>query len=582
MTIEDLVDFDDFSRALRARGFTELTDVQQAVLSPELAGRDLRISSQTGSGKTVALGFVVAGAFTEKEGEATAPDAPGESKGRAALPRVLVVVPTRELAAQLGEELSWLYGQRRIGLTVVTGGTSVEGDLRALRDRPGMVIGTPGRLVDHLDRGSLGLAGVAEVVLDEADEMLDMGFREELESILGRTPETRRTHLVSATFPPKVRSLANRYQRNAVLVEGKVGAQHQDISHSCVVVAAHQRTDALVNLMLLQPEQRFLVFVRTRLAASGIAGELSNLGLSAGPLSGEMVQRERTRCLADFRAHKLQCVVATDVAARGLDIRGVEKVVHYDLPESREAFTHRSGRTGRAGEKGESIILVPPASRRRVEELFRILELEVSWRSPPTPAKIRKAGRKRLVRKYGAFEEASATDADVGEGAEDKAKSSPAQTSRAPEEYLRIAERLLERRPPEALVAELLHEVDSIGQVAAREIQEVPQQRAPRPHRGAPGRGAPSRGAPGGRGRGSESGYVPFEVSWGSRTGATPPRMLAHACRRGGIHGKQVGAINIEAFRSVINIAADVAEKFEKAVARPDPQNPKVRFRKAV
>ena len=472
MAFEELVGFDDFVHALRAKGFSELTEVQQAVLSPELAGRDLRISSQTGSGKTVAVGFVVGSAFEEKADPA--PASPGESASRAATPRALVVVPTRELAAQLGEELSWLYGRRRVGITVVTGGTAVDRDLRALRERPGMVIGTPGRLVDHLKRGSLELGGVSEVVLDEADEMLDMGFREELENILDRTPAGRRTHLVSATFPPKVKALADRYQRDAVLVEGTVGTQHQDISHSAVVVAAHQRTDALINLLLFQPDHRFLVFVRTRLAAAGVAGELVNLGLSAGPLSGEMAQRERTRCLADFRARKLQCVVATDVAARGLDIRGVQKVVHYDLPESREAFTHRSGRTGRAGEKGESIILVPPRSKRRVEELFRIFKLEAQWRQPPTASKIRKAGRKRLIRKYGAFDETAEPEAA---------------SSATPEEYQQIAERLLERRPAEDLVAELLHEVD-VGSsvlpreiVAAREPTRRDYERAPRGHK---------------------------------------------------------------------------------------------------
>lgn len=561
MEFEELGALPDFANALRARGFSELTEVQRAVLAPELANRDLRISSQTGSGKTVAVGFVVATAFADRA-EGVAVDAASQRSKRTARPRVVIVVPTRELAAQLGEELSWLYGRRHLGLTVVTGGTAITGDLRALSEGPAIVIGTPGRLVDHLNRRSLDLSEVSEVVLDEADEMLDMGFREELESILERTSDRHRTHLVSATFPPKVRALADRYQKDAVLVEGTVTSQHQDISHSAIVVAANQRTDMLINLMLLQPDHRFLVFVRTRVAAAGVAGELASLGLSAGTLSGEMAQRERTRCLADFRARKLQCVVATDVAARGLDIRGVQKIVHYDLPESREAFTHRSGRTGRAGEKGESILLVPPHMRRRIEELFRIVEADAQWRSPPTPAKIRKAGRKRLIRKYGAFDQ--------------EAEGDPASSS-APEEYQRIAARLLERRPPEALVAELLHELGAGTAVEPREIRAVDTQS--RRHEGKSGSSS-EKGSFGGRRQKAEAGFVPFDVSWGSKAGANPQRILAHTCRRGGITGKQVGAINIGAWRSVVHISTDVSDAFEKAVAPRDPQNPQVRFTK--
>jgi len=558
---EELGALPDFAEALRARGFSELTEVQRAVLAPELANRDLRISSQTGSGKTIAIGFVVATAFDEKAESAV--DTGSVGAKRTARPRVLVVVPTRELAAQLGHELSWLYGRRHLGLTVVTGGTAIIGDLRALSEGPAIVIGTPGRLVDHLNRRSLDLSEASEVVLDEADEMLDMGFREELDNILERTPDRRRTHLVSATFPPKVRALADRCQRDAVLVEGTVGTRHQDISHSAIVVAADQRTDILINLMLLQPDHRFLVFVRTRVAAAGVAGELASLGLSAGPLSGEMAQRDRTRCLADFRARKLQCVVATDVAARGLDIRGVQKIVHYDLPESREAFTHRSGRTGRAGEKGESILLVPPHMRRRVEELFRIVKADAQWRSPPTPAKIRKAGRKRLIRKFGAFDLESAGD--------------PASSS-ASEEYQQIAARLLERRPPEALVAELLQELSAGSAVEPREIRAVTY--PPPRHQDRKAGHRSEKGSFGGRPQRAEEGFVPFDVSWGFKAGANPKRILAHTCRRGGINGKQVGAINIGAWRSVVNISTDVCDAFERAVAARDPQNPEVRFTK--
>jgi len=447
--------YEEFHRALRARGFTELTEVQQAVLDTAHSGKDLRISSQTGSGKTVALGFVVADAF---DGTKDDEDASGGGTGRSrtAYPKALVIAPTRELAAQLGQELSWLYGRLHIGIAVVTGGTSVGGDLRALAEGPGLVIGTPGRLVDHLDRGSLDISKLREVVLDEADEMLDMGFRDELKGILDRTPKDRRTHMVSATFPPKVKALADQYQNQSVLVEGTVGSKHLDITHAVIVTPVHQRTSALVNLLLLHPDERFLVFVRTRVAASGVAGELAGLGFAASPLSGEMAQRERTRCLDQFRSRKLQCVVATDVAARGLDIRGVQKVIHYDLPDNREAFTHRSGRTGRAGDKGESIIFVAPRGRRRVEDLFRIIKADAKWRTPPTPEQIKKAARRRLLRRFGAV------DPELG---------AEAAASKAEEEFKVLAEQLLERRPAEAIIADLLAEVGVHGPTSPREIR---------------------------------------------------------------------------------------------------------------
>jgi ATP-dependent RNA helicase DeaD len=610
-----------FKKALLAQGFTELTAVQKAILESDLDDHDLRLCSQTGSGKTVALGLLIGKIFLD--GSA----APFHEDGRSgpASPKILMIAPTRDLAAQLGKELSWLYGSLHVGIAVVTGGTSVARDLRALSAGPEVVVGTPGRLVDHLNRGILRLDQLQTVVLDEADEMLDMGFRDELEAILDRTPEHRRTHMASATFSHKVEKLANRYQTDAVMVEGTIGADHEDISHTVIVVEPRHRVDALINLLLLQPDQRLLVFVRTRVAAASVAGELSSLGFSVSALSGEMAQRERARCLADFRAHRLQCVVATDVAARGLDIRGVSQIVQFDLPDSIEAFTHRSGRTGRAGEKGTSLLLVPPSSRRRVERLFQITGIDASWGGAPSPKKIRKAQRRRLLSRYGPNgDEQSAAGEGSGEGA----------TRR--EEIRELAETLLEDRPALDLVTQLLRDLSLEGPTEPRSIPEPGQMRKQdkgqrrkdkrnefpassperrpegsyRDRKGPPQRSASSERGPrnerpssdrtfgdrtasdrtrseGDRGRperpvGSDSRFVPFHVSWGSESGASPKRLLAHVCRRAGIDGKDVGAIKIHEYRSVVDVSAAVAEKFERAAARPDPRNPKVHIQRFV
>ena len=242
--------------ALVERGFTELTSVQRAVLDAEVEGHDLKISSQTGSGKTVALGFVLAPKLVA-EGGGHGPDA-------------LIIVPTRELATQVCNELEWLMADiDGVRLASVTGGTPLYRDRQILSRRPRILVGTPGRLLDHVRNGVLDLSQVSELVLDEADQMLDMGFREELEGILDVTPEERRTHLVSATFPRAIQQLAERYQRDAVSIEGtRLGDANQDIQHVGHIVNIRDRYDALVNLLLMSDEDRTLVFVERRQSRS--------------------------------------------------------------------------------------------------------------------------------------------------------------------------------------------------------------------------------------------------------------------------------------------------------------------------
>ncbi|MDQ3033839.1 MAG: DEAD/DEAH box helicase, partial [Myxococcota bacterium] len=320
--------------ALEEKGFTALTQVQRAVLDPAAAGRDLRISSQTGSGKTVAIGFVLH--------ELVAAERTDPKAG----PAALVIAPTRELARQVESELSWLYAKMGARVATITGGASYRDEHRALAARPHVVVGTPGRIIDHLDRGTLDVSSVGAVVLDEADRMLDLGFREALESILARTPETRRTHLVSATFADDVRRLADRVQKRAMHVEGtRLGAANVDIEHIVHMVDPRQRFDAVVNLLLAHHDARTLVFARTRADVADIAESLSEAGFGVAPLSGEMEQRERSRALSAFKRGSVRVLVATDVAARGLDVQDVTLVLHVEPPTDADSYTHRSGRT---------------------------------------------------------------------------------------------------------------------------------------------------------------------------------------------------------------------------------------------
>jgi len=530
--------------ALLLRGFTALTDVQQAVLAADAADRDLRISSQTGSGKTVALGFLLARDLLQ-----AAPNAG---------PRGLVITPTRELANQVGEELAWLLrGVPRGDVAVVTGGTSVGRERARLARIPGLVVGTPGRLLDHLRSGALSGGDVAQVVLDEADRMLDMGFRDELEGVLEHLPVTRRTHLVSATFPPAVQRLTARYQRDPLVIEGtRLGVANADIEHVAHVVTGEGRYDALVNVLLAAVGARTLVFVRTRAAATELAEALTRDGFAVQALSGDLAQVQRQRTVEAFRAGTARVLVATDVAARGLDIPEIAVVVHYDGPEDFDAYAHRSGRTGRAGRQGRSVLLVPPAARGRAAALVRAAGATLRWEPAPSPDVVR-----------------AAEDAELRRALVDRlgAEIAPALLARAAE--------LLAELPATELVAALLAEARTHGPCAARELAPPPS--APRPGRPRLEPSVTSPNAPPAwppRDRHEPRSFKEFFLNWGAQHGATPHRVLALACRRGGVPSGAIGAIRVAPHATTIEISAPVAGRFAAAANQPDAIDPRLRF----
>ncbi|MGB3967528.1 MAG: DEAD/DEAH box helicase, partial [Planctomycetota bacterium] len=413
-------------QALGRRGFEALTAVQVAVLDSLATGvcaRDLQITSQTGSGKTVALGFVLTPALL-----APVPDRRG--------PTTLVIAPTRELAAQIRDELQWLFADlRHVTLDCVTGGTNLQHERQRLQRRPTVLVGTPGRLLDHVTAGALALESTTQLVLDEADQMLDLGFRDELEGILERLPAERRTHLVSATFPPAVKALTRRYQKEPLHIEGTaLGSANADIEHVVHLVNARERYAALVNHLLCVGDARVLVFVRTREATSTLAEDLEADGFRALPISGDLTQAQRTRTLAAFRRGSITALIATDVAARGLDIPDVQSVVHMDLPIDSEGYTHRSGRTGRAGQKGTSVLLVPRTREGAARRLLAHARVPGQWRAVPSPDEVFAAQHERvLALVHGAIAKAAATP-----------------------ENLELAGRLLEGHAPATVVATLL------------------------------------------------------------------------------------------------------------------------------
>ena len=328
------------ARALAARDYDEPTPVQTAVLAPEAEGRDLLVSAQTGSGKTVAFGLALAPTLLRDE----------ERFGPAGAPLALVIAPTRELAMQVKAELSWLYGQTGARIASCVGGMDVRAEQRALASGCHIVVGTPGRLRDHLERGRLDLGQIRAAVLDEADEMLDMGFRDDLEFILDATPPTRRTLLFSATIPKEIAALARSYQRDSLRIDvGGRNEPHGDIEYRAVLVSPHDAERAAVNVLRYFEARAALVFCATREGVRRLHGRLLERGFDVVALSGELSQQERNRALQSLRDGHSRVCVATDVAARGLDLPELDLVIHADLPTNKETMLHRSGRTGRAG-----------------------------------------------------------------------------------------------------------------------------------------------------------------------------------------------------------------------------------------
>lgn len=523
--------------ALAARGFSSLTPVQEAVVTAE-PGRDLRVSSQTGSGKTVAFGLALA---RELEGERPA--------GR--IPRALVLTPTRELAQQVHRELSWLLAPLGVKVLSVTGGTSVRGDLRALQEGADVIVGTPGRLADHVRTGAAKCDAVRAVVLDEADEMLEMGFREELEAVLDAVPEGHRTHLVSATFADAVRMLAERYQQDPISIEGTpLGDANADIEHIVHLIHRHERDDALINLLLASPDEVTLVFVKTREGAAEVVRKLREDGFGALLLTGDLDQRERQRTLEMFRAGRFRILVATDVAARGLDVPGITRVIHADPPEDSDAYTHRSGRTGRAGKKGTSHILVPKEAQPRIHRLLGFAKVEAKVAKVPDPEAIVLAAEERAL--------AAILDSEGPE---------------PDESALRLAQKLVEDLDPLTLAQRLLSR--SIPKLPAEPRVVTPVEPN---HRKDPRDKRPRREAftP------PEGGYVRFQVSWGANRGADARRLLAILCRRGNVTKDAIGAIQVGFQSSFVEVRADAARGFESGASRPDPRDPHVRIRRAV
>jgi ATP-dependent RNA helicase DeaD len=592
---------DAFFSAFEAKGYTTLTSIQEAVLTPEASGRDLRITSQTGSGKTIAIGLAIRDVIATK---AEAAD------DRVARPRALVVTPTRELGRQVEAELGWLYGPLGERVVSLTGGASYREELRGLARNPAIVVATPGRLLDHIERGSLLLSSLGVVALDEADRMLDMGFRDAIDAIFEHVPAEHRTHLVSATFPPDVRGLADRVQSNPLHLEGtRLGAAHADIEHVIYLVEPRQRVDALVNLLLVHADTRTLVFAKTRADVADLSEMLGEAGFRVAALSGEMAQNERNRALGAFKRGSLRVLVATDVAARGIDVSDILLVVHMEPPNDAESYTHRSGRTGRAGRKGTSALMVGPRELAKTRRVLERAKASYRFGTLPNAAKIRAEADAKLVAQLIAEDEATidprtidlarqlveagsvertlarllqASKISFGPEPRDvRSLAAPTDDPKRRGAHGRDAGRSDRRPAPRPGIRDRAprHADASEARAPRRSEERAPRERAPFEHGGRVQRRANPNPPARDRADSHDGDYAQFEISYGSRFGADPRRVLAMICRRGQIESRDVGAIRIGASTSVVEVRSSVADDFSRAATRPDPRDPRVRIR---
>lgn len=500
------------SNALAARGYETLTPVQEAVTDPALSSSDLLVSAQTGSGKTVGFGLAIAP--TLLDGADRLPPA--------AAPLALIVAPTRELALQVMRELSWLYAEAGARLVTCVGGMDARDERRALERGAHIVVGTPGRLCDHINRGALDMTSLRAIVLDEADEMLDLGFREDLEFMLAAAPAERRTLMFSATVPPMIAKLAEKFQRDAQRVTTLTGAkQHADIAYQALTVVPHDAEGAVINLLRYHDAQNAIVFANTRAMVARLTARLSNRGFAVVSLSGELSQSERTHALQAMRDGRARVCVATDVAARGIDLPNLDLVVHAELPTNSEGLLHRSGRTGRAGRKGISALIVPVKAAKKAERLLKFAKITAEWTTPPTPEDIEAKDRERLL-----------SDPVWSE--------SPSETETA------FAAELLDLHSPEQIAAAYLRLYQS--RWSAPEELSAPGTPAPARERAAFG---PSRW---------------FALSVGNNDRAEARWLLPLLCRAANIDKSAIGAIRVQASETFVELAEPAVPGFLSAL----------------
>ena len=517
--------------ALTRLGYEEATPIQAEAIPRLLEGADLLGQAATGTGKTAAFALPIL--------HAIGPDA-------APVPSALVLVPTRELAVQVSEAM-FNYG-RELGIKVlpVFGGQPIGRQLHQLHRGVHVVVATPGRAVDHINRGSLELSAIRTVVLDEADEMLDMGFTDDIESILDATPNERQTVLFSATMPARIRGIAKRHQRDPVRIEigkGSASTSKALVRQTVYFVDRAHKASALGRVLDIEAPTAAIVFCRTRTEVDQLTATMNGRGYRADALHGGMDQQQRDRVMGRLRDGSAELLVATDVAARGLDVDQLTHVVNYDVPSAAESYVHRIGRVGRAGREGVAITLAEPRERRLLANIERLIKQPIATAKVPTVADLR---GKQIEATVDAINEALAAD-DL-------------------DDYQEVLHRLSgeDARRVALAAVKLVHE----GRGATLDEKEIPdpsqrdrQGDAPR------GRQAATRGTPA-RGRQGDPDTAFVYVSLGKSAGVRPADLVGAIANESGLTGREIGPIKIAEHHSVVGVPERSVETVVSSMAK--------------
>ena len=540
---------------LEQLGYEEPTPIQREAIPPLLAGKDVLGQAATGTGKTAAF---------------TLPLLQRLAQGPKAHPAALILVPTRELAIQVGTAVQRYGKELRTSVLAVYGGQAIGPQFQALKRGVDVVVATPGRALDHIRRGTLKLAQVRLVVLDEADEMLDMGFAEDLDAILEQTPATKQTALFSATMPPRIKSIAHRHLKQPVEItiakEPVKAGTAPRVQQTAYLVARPYRSAALARVLDMAGAKSTLVFCRTRVEVDEVTAMLNGRGYRAEAIHGGMSQPQRDRVMQAFRTGQTELLVATDVAARGLDIPSVSHVINFELPSSAEVYVHRIGRTGRAGREGSAITILDPREERLLRSIEHLTKAKVTVAPVPSVADLL---AKRLERTRVAVQEAMDTeDIDGFRGV--------VQSMAATADPVKIA----------AAAMKLVFRTYG-GERAEQDIPAVPVRR-PEPGRmmvrpvGRPSeRGIPPR--PGGRAMaersargGRTAGAVRIYIGAGSAAGIKPGDLVGAIANEANVHSKVLGGIEILDRFSLVEVPEAMASKIVERLGRARIKGQKV------
>ncbi len=533
---------DEIMQAITELGYSEPTPIQSGMIPLMLTGVDVVGQAQTGTGKTAAFALPILNNFVKQKN-----------------PQALILAPTRELALQVADSMTEYGKYLNLRVLAVYGGQPYGPQINSLQRGADIVVGTPGRLIDLLDRKVLFLNGIKTVVLDEADEMLNMGFVEDVERILSETPAERQTALFSATMPARIRKLADRFMRDPQTVAVKRSTlTAAAIEQRYYLVHESHKTNALTRLFEIEPIHSALIFTRTRAETSTLANELVVRGIPAEAISGDLDQQARERVLGRFRANQLKVLVATDVAARGLDIDDISHVFNYHLPDDAEVYVHRIGRTGRAGKTGVAITLLSPREKRRMREVEALTKQPVKQMELPTPEDIAKHRETQVVEKLKVW---------LGRGRYKR--------------ELEMVQELIDAGHDVMNIAAAAIKI-SRGDEKQRPIAEVAQVTEERRDRDFSRGGTPTRGAsresfgrsekPGrfgdkSRVKGSrthEEGMVRLKVNKGKAHNIRPNDIVGQIAFHANIPGNVIGKIRIEEKISFVDIPEDVVDQVLK------------------